>query len=70
MNDRVIESFMVSLGFKADTAALDATIAKLRELSALVDRLRAQGVDVEALLAEKSGQPVERIRFAHEAASA
>lgn len=56
MNDRVIENFMVSLGFKADTVALDDARTKMRELAALADsleRLKALGVHVSVTMDAK-----------------
>lgn len=56
MNGRVIENFMVSLGFKADTAELDDTLTKMRELAALADsleRLKALGVRVSVTMDAK-----------------
>lgn len=61
MAQNVAESFLVSLGFKADTAALDDTIARLREITRLVERLRALGVNMQMDLVEReaiSGEPI------------
>jgi hypothetical protein len=61
MAQNVAESFLVSLGFKADTAALDETISRLREITRLVERLRVLGVNVQMDLVESSvlaGEPI------------
>jgi hypothetical protein len=61
MAQSVADSFLVSLGFKADTAALDDTIDRLREITRLVERLRTLGVNVRMDLVEReviSGKPI------------